>query len=73
MEAGVGASVHFKPLHLMTYYREMYGFKAHDFPAALSAYREAISLPVYPSLTDSEAQRVADELIRIASKHYRPG
>lgn len=73
MEKGIGVSVHFKPLHTMSYYKEMYGFKPGDFPLSLKAYNEAISLPIYPSLTDLEMHRIVDTFIQITLKHYKAG
>ncbi len=35
MHSGIGTSVHFKPLHLMPYYKRLYNFKPEDFPNAL--------------------------------------
>jgi dTDP-4-amino-4,6-dideoxygalactose transaminase len=56
--AGVGTSVHFIPLHLMSYYRDRYGFRPEDFPATLSVFQTCISLPLYPSLSRAEIDRV---------------
>lgn len=52
--AGIGTSVHYKPLHQMTYYRERYGLRPEDFPNAERHWRGAVSLPIYPSLTSEE-------------------
>jgi dTDP-4-amino-4,6-dideoxygalactose transaminase len=57
-QRGIGTSVHFIPLHLMTYWRNRYGLKPDDFPVALRLYQAAISMPIYPSLTDEETARV---------------
>ena len=57
----------------MSYYKEMYGFKPGDFPLSLKAYNEAISLPIYPSLTESEMRRVVDTFIQITLKYYKAG
>ncbi len=57
-QRGIGTSVHFIPLHLMSYYRERYALRPDDFPVALRLYRAAISLPIYPSLTEEEIARV---------------
>jgi dTDP-4-amino-4,6-dideoxygalactose transaminase len=57
-ERGIGVSVHFIPLHLMTYYRTRYGLEPEDFPVALEAYRGCISLPMSASLTDDDVDRV---------------
>ncbi len=59
---GIGTSVHFIPLHFHSYYRLRYGFAAGDFPNAEKAYAGAISLPLYPSLSLSEVEYVANTL-----------
>jgi dTDP-4-amino-4,6-dideoxygalactose transaminase len=58
--AGIGFSVHYKPLHRMTYYRERYGLSPEDFPAAEKHWQGVISLPIYPTLTDEELGYVCD-------------
>jgi dTDP-4-amino-4,6-dideoxygalactose transaminase len=60
--AGIGTSVHFIPLHLHTYWRERYNFKPTDFPIALDVYQRAVSLPIYPSMTDADVQRVIEQI-----------
>jgi dTDP-4-amino-4,6-dideoxygalactose transaminase len=57
-QRGIGTSVHFIPLHLMTYWRDRYGLKPDDFPVALRFFQSTISLPIYPSLTAEETTRV---------------
>jgi dTDP-4-amino-4,6-dideoxygalactose transaminase len=55
---GIGTSVHFIPLHLHPYWRDRYGFKPEDFPAALDCYQRAVSLPIYSKMTDDDVVRV---------------
>lgn len=57
-EHGVGCSVHFIPLHMLTYWRETYGFKPDDYPCALRNYERAVSLPLYTKMTNEDAERV---------------
>jgi dTDP-4-amino-4,6-dideoxygalactose transaminase len=59
-ERGIGTSVHYIPLHLMPYYRDRYRLKPTDFPVSLDAYSRAVSLPIYPELTDEQVARIAD-------------
>jgi dTDP-4-amino-4,6-dideoxygalactose transaminase len=59
---GVGTSVHYKPLHLMSYYRKSYGFEPEDFPVSLERFMTTLSLPIYPDLTDEEVDHVATSL-----------
>ena len=57
--AGIGVSVHFIPLHLHPLYRRM-GYRPGQFPNAEAAYAGAISLPIWPGMTDAQIERVAD-------------
>jgi dTDP-4-amino-4,6-dideoxygalactose transaminase len=57
-EKGVGASVHFIPLHLQPYWRDRFSFAETDFPVALDVYRRAVSLPIYPGMSDDDVNRV---------------
>jgi len=53
-KAGIGTSVHYKPLHRMRYYRERYGLNPQGFPNAEKHWHGCVSLPVYPSMTDEQ-------------------
>ncbi len=55
---GIGTSVHYKPLHLMTYYKERYNFKPEDFPNALDRYSKTFSIPIYQGMKNSEIQYI---------------
>ena len=57
-EAGIGTSVHFIPLHIQPYWRERYGLAPQDFPRAWDAYQRAVSLPIYPAMSDADVERV---------------
>jgi len=54
----IGVAVHFRPIHLMSYYRERFGYKEGDFPVAERIGASTISLPLYPRLTDEEVEYV---------------
>ena len=56
-DAGIGVNVHYIPIHTQPYYRQL-GFKTGDFPAAEAYYARAISLPLFPQLTDEQQDRV---------------
>jgi len=60
-EAGVGVNVHYIPVHTQPYYRAK-GFQAGDFPEAVRYYAEAISLPMYSSLTEEQQDVVVSAL-----------
>jgi perosamine synthetase len=57
--AGIGVSVHFIPLHLHPLYRRM-GYRPGQFPNAEAAYAGAISLPIWPGMSDGQVDRVVD-------------
>ncbi|MCV6638854.1 DegT/DnrJ/EryC1/StrS aminotransferase family protein [Candidatus Albibeggiatoa sp. nov. NOAA] len=57
-QQGVGTSVHFIPLHLQPYWQQSYQFKPQDFPVALDVYQRAVSLPIYPSMTEADVEKV---------------
>ncbi|MBN2653483.1 MAG: DegT/DnrJ/EryC1/StrS family aminotransferase [Spirochaetales bacterium] len=61
-EKGIGTSVHYKPLHLMSYYKSRYQFSADSFPVATRIFSSAISLPIYPGLKFSEVKYVCDTI-----------
>jgi UDP-4-amino-4,6-dideoxy-N-acetyl-beta-L-altrosamine transaminase len=62
-DAGIGVNLHYIPVHLQPYYRDL-GFSDGDFPEAEAYYAQAISLPLYPALTDEEQDFVVEQLQR---------
>lgn len=56
-EAGIGVNVHYEPIPLQPYYRGL-GFQPGQFPTAEAYAAQALSIPLYPSLTDSQQDRV---------------
>src|SRR5436309_1030122 len=57
-QRGIGTSVHFIPLHMHPFYQKRFGYKAGDFPQAEAEYYRALSLPIYPTMTDAEINAV---------------
>jgi UDP-4-amino-4,6-dideoxy-N-acetyl-beta-L-altrosamine transaminase len=62
--AGIGVNVHYIPVHLQPYYRDL-GFAAGDFPQAEAYYAQAISLPLFPAMSDEQQDFVVDQLRRL--------
>jgi dTDP-4-amino-4,6-dideoxygalactose transaminase len=62
---GIGTSVHFIPLHLHSLYRERLGYRAGQFPNAEERFERAISLPIYPGMSDGDTERVIESLHEI--------
>ena len=60
-DARIGVNVHYIPIHLQPYYAAM-GFAPGQFPAAERYYARALSLPLFPAMTEAQQQRVVDTL-----------
>jgi UDP-4-amino-4,6-dideoxy-N-acetyl-beta-L-altrosamine transaminase len=58
---GIGVNLHYIPVHTQPYYERM-GFVVGNFPHAESYYHEAISLPMYQTLTDEQQDKVVSAL-----------
>jgi dTDP-4-amino-4,6-dideoxygalactose transaminase len=58
----IGTSVHFIPLHLHPYYQHAWGYRPGDFPSAEAAYEQTVSLPLYPGMTEGDADDVIQAL-----------
>jgi dTDP-4-amino-4,6-dideoxygalactose transaminase len=61
-ERGIGTSVHYKPLHRMSYYRDRYQLRPEDYPNAERAWKGCVSLPIYPALGDDDLAFLCDAL-----------
>jgi len=62
--AGIGVNVHYIPVHLQPYYQEL-GFREKMFPMAEAYGRDAISLPMFPLLSDEEQVYVVNTLAEL--------
>ena len=69
--AGIGTSVHFIPLHLQQYWRENYQLQPTDFPVAIQVYQRAVSLPIYPCMSDSDVEQVIMTVQQILTEAQR--
>lgn len=56
--AGVGYSVHWRPLHLHPYYADTFSWRAEDFPIASAIWPRLVSLPIFPSMNRREIEHV---------------
>jgi dTDP-4-amino-4,6-dideoxygalactose transaminase len=68
---GVGASVHFIPLHRHPFYRNTFSCDAKEFPAAEWVYERLISLPIYPGMSDGEIEYVIDSVTDVSAKYKK--
>lgn len=68
---GVGVSVHFIPLHVHPYWRDTYKLKPQNFPGAMEAYSQILSLPIFPDMTREEIKKVITSVESIISKYRK--
>lgn len=67
----IGITVHFIPVHLHPYYRDKYRYAPRDFPLSYQAYQELFCLPLYPSMTRADVERVIHAVQDITTEHVR--
>ncbi len=63
-ERGIGVNLHYIPVYTQPYYQSL-GFKPSDFPNAEKYYSEAISLPLFASMTDKQQNKVCQAMFEI--------
>lgn len=66
----IGVNVHYIPVHLHPYYRDNLGFKKGDFPNAEAVYENAVTLPIFPSMTKQDSEDVIESVKKIVG-YYR--
>lgn len=64
-ERNVGVGVHFPPCHLLSYVRERFGTREGDLPETERAGRRIVSLPLFPGMTDGDADYVCEAVREI--------
>jgi dTDP-4-amino-4,6-dideoxygalactose transaminase len=62
---GIGTSVHYKPLHRMTYYKDTYSLNPEDYPNTEKIWNGTISLPIYPDLKNEELKYICQTIKKI--------
>ena len=68
--AGIGVNLHYIPIHLQPYYRAL-GFQRADFPEAEHYYAQAISLPLFPAMTDAQQDQVIEQVQKVLERQAR--
>ena len=63
--ASIGVQVHYIPIYRQPYYRDVLGYPQDCCPAAEEYYSGAISLPMFPAMSDGDVERVVGELRKV--------
>lgn len=67
-ERGVQSKPYLPAIHLMSYYRERFGYRPGQFPVCESVVERSLALPFFPEMTESQVERVACELVRAVGR-----
>ena len=67
---GIGTSVHFIPIHVHPHFARTLAYRQGDFPVAEDAYRRAVTLPLFPRMSDADADDVIAAVRKIVA-HFR--
>ncbi len=70
-ERGIGTSVHYAPLHRMTYWKERYDLKPEAFPVSEDAFSTLVTLPLFPDMTEAEIETVIGAVREVLSAGRR--
>lgn len=60
----IGVNVHYLPLHLHPFYQREFGYRQGDYPVAEGYYERAITLPLFPGMSDEDVR----EVIKVVEK-----
>ena len=71
-EDGVGVNVHYLPVHLHPFYQRAFSYRAGDYPVAESYYERALTLPLYPKLTDEQVRGIIQSVGRVLEREGAP-
>ncbi|MBI4798968.1 MAG: DegT/DnrJ/EryC1/StrS aminotransferase family protein [Desulfarculus sp.] len=64
---GIGVSVNYRAIHLLSYYRQRFGYKPGDFPVAERIGDSTLTLPLFPTISDDEVARVIEAVSDVAA------
>lgn len=68
-ERNIGTSVHFIPVHLMSAYKDRFGYEEGDFPNAENWFADIISLPLYSTMSNDDVEHVIEGVKDIINKN----
>jgi perosamine synthetase len=68
---GIGVNVHYIPVHLHPFYRERFKTGPGLCPVAEAAYERLITLPIFPDMTDSDADDVIEAVRKVVQAYHR--
>jgi perosamine synthetase len=67
----VAAKPYFPAIHLMSYYREEFGYREGQFPVCEDVSARSIAIPFFPQMTEAQVARVGDALVAVLAAGRR--
>jgi perosamine synthetase len=67
----IGVNVHYIPVHLHSFYRDQFGYKSGECPAAESAYEQLISLPMFHGMSEQDVEDVLSAVKKVTTHYSR--
>ena len=67
----IGVNVHYIPVHLQPFYKREFGYKKGDYPKAERYYERAITLPIFPKMSDDDVEDVIEATNRVITYYRR--
>jgi dTDP-4-amino-4,6-dideoxygalactose transaminase len=61
----IGANIHYIPVHLHPYYRRKFGYRRGDYPKSEGYYERAITLPIFPKMSDRDVEDVIEAVSKV--------
>ena len=61
----IGTQVHYIPVHTQPYYQEHLGYKWGDYPVSEKYYEKALTIPLYPKMTDRDVDYVINTILEV--------
>jgi len=70
-EKNIGVNVHYLPVHLHPFYQRKFGYKKGDYPKAEGYYERAITLPLFPKMSDEDVEYVIGAVMKVITNYRK--
>lgn len=70
-EYGIITSIHFKPIHLHTFYKKTYKYKREEYPISNFLYERFISLPIWPDMKNEDAKYIIKTIKKVLNLYKK--
>ena len=67
----IGVNVHYVPVHMHPFYRKKFGYKPGDYPVAERYYDRAITLPLFPRMSDQDVADVIKAVNKVVEAYRK--